>query len=304
MKISVVIVTYNGDQWIESVIKSLHSSSFKVEIIIVDNKSSDKTINLVKKYNEIDLIELQANFGFGYANNVGLKKAYQAKFDYVFLLNQDAWINPDTILNLVTVHNNRPEFGIISPMHLNGKGDALDYKFSRYIIPNKCKKIYSDLFLNKASGNLYEVEFVNAAAWLISRKCLEIVGGFNPSFFHYGEDDNYLQRAKFHKLKVGILPDAIIYHDREYRNSNDYFINSEKYFKRRVILDFSNPFSDNSFKREYQKSYKKLIKSLIFMRIRKVKESISEIKVLNNLDKKQILRNRLISKNASNSFLN
>lgn len=304
MKVSVVIVTYNGDQWIEKVIESLFFSELEVEIVIVDNNSSDKTVSLIKKYIQVDLIELQENLGFGPANNIGLKKVYETKSDYVFLLNQDAWITPNTIADLVAVHEKRSEFGIISPMHLNGKGDALDYKFSKYISPTKCKHIYSDIFLKRVSGKVYEVEFVNAAAWLISRKCLEIVGGFNPSFFHYGEDNNYVQRVKFHKLKLGILPETIIYHDREYRNSNDYFSNSQQYLKRRLILDLSNPFSNNSFRLEYKKCYKKIVESLIFMRIIKVRESLSEIKILNNLDKKQIVENKLISKNASNSFLN
>jgi GT2 family glycosyltransferase len=303
MKVSVVIVTYNGDQWIEKVIKSLYSSELEVEIIIIDNNSSDKTVSLIKKYNEIDLIELKTNLGFGGANNIGLKKAYEAKVDYVFLLNQDAWINSNTISDLVTAHKKNSEFGVLSPMHLNGKGDALDYKFSRYIVPNKCKNLYSDIFLKKAFEKVYEVEFVNAAAWLISSECLEIVGGFNPSFFHYGEDDNYLHRVKFHKLKIGVLPDTTIYHDREYRISNDYFVNPELYFKRQLILNYSNPLLDNSFKKEYKKCYKELIKAFFFMRLTKVKECASEIRILNRLDKKQIIKNKILSENASNSFL-
>ncbi len=303
MKISVVIVTYNGDQWIEEVIKSLYSSTIEVKIIVVDNNSSDKTISIVKRYNDVDLTELKTNLGFGPANNIGLKKSYEAEFDYVFLLNQDAWINPNTITDLVKAHQKQSEFGVISPMHLNGKGDALDYKFSRYIGPNKCKNLYSDIFLRKTFEKVYEVEFVNAAAWLISRECLEIVGGFNPSFFHYGEDDNYLQRVQFHRLKIGILPEAIIYHDREYRISNDYFVNPEKYFKRHLILDLSNPHSGNSFKKEYKKIYKKLLKAVFFMSITKVKEYVSEIRILNNIDKKQIIKNKMLSKNVSNSFL-
>ncbi|MET3020015.1 glycosyltransferase family 2 protein [Flavobacterium hydatis] len=303
MKVSVVIVTYNGDQWIEKVIKSLYSSKIEVKIIIIDNNSFDKTVNLIKKYDEVDLIELKTNLGFGLANNIGLKKAYEEKFDYVFLLNQDAWINEDTIANLVIAHQKNSEFGVISPMHLNGKGDALDYKFSKYIVPDKCKNLYSDIFLNKTVNKIYEVEFVNAAAWLISRNCLEIVGGFNPSFFHYGEDDNYLHRVKFHKLKIGILADTIIYHDREYRISNDYFVNPEKYLKRQLILDFSNPLLSKSFKREYKKCCKKLTKAFFLLRIKKVKEYIFEIRVLNKLDKKQIIKNKILSENTSNSFL-
>jgi GT2 family glycosyltransferase len=64
---------------------------------------------------------------------------------------------------------------------------------------------------------IYEIEFVNAAAWLISAECIRTVGFFEPLFFLYGEDNNYLQRVTYHGLKIGIAPQSRIYHDRETR---------------------------------------------------------------------------------------
>ena len=53
-----------------------------------------------------------------------------------------------------------------------------------------------------------------AAHWLITRKCIDTVGGFSPSFYHYGEDNNYIHRTNYWKLKVGIVPSAKAVHDR------------------------------------------------------------------------------------------
>ena len=68
------------------------------------------------------------------------------------------------------------------------------------------------MFFNRLK-DVYETKYVNAAAWLIPRNVLTKVGGFDPLFFHYGEDDNYLNRVIYHGFKVGICPHSRIVHD-------------------------------------------------------------------------------------------
>ncbi len=305
LKINVVIVTYNGMEWIENCLKSLSNTTIPVSVIVVDNSSTDGTIEFIKtNFQDVILLQQNENLGFGKANNIGIKKAYYSGADYVFLLNQDAWVTPDAIENLIKAHQKEPEYGITSPMHLNGKGDALDYNFSNYINPIKCKKIYSDIFLNTIQEKIYKTEFVNAAAWLISRKCIGIVGGFNPSFFHYGEDDNYVHRVQFHQFKVGVCPHSIIYHDREINFENKYFKDEKKAYTRSVVLKISNPTNEYTFEKEYRKWYSFFCKSLILFRSKKIKEALWKIKILNHLDKKQIIKNKLETYKTQPSFLN
>ncbi len=301
-KTFVVIVTYNGVNWLKRCLASINFSLYNV--VIVDNESKDGTIGIIKtQYPEVILIENKINMGFGAANNIGIKKAYEQGADYVFLLNQDAWVEPDTIEKLIIAQQKEPEYGIVSPIHLNGKGDALDYNFSNYIIPPKCESLYSDLFLNKIKDAVYKVSFVNAAGWLLSKKCLETVGGFNPSFFHYGEDDNYIHRVHYHGLRVGVLPTTVLFHDREQRKANIFFQNPDAIFKREIILKASNPFSDFSFTLEYKKKVKNLVKSFCRLQFNMVKQINKQIQILNSLDKKAILEARNESKLAKPSFL-
>lgn len=63
-------------------------------------------------------------------------------------------------------------------------------------------------------GDPFDVPFVNAAVWLLPRKTLQKVGGFDPIFFHYGEDKNYAQRLIYHGLKTIVVPEARAVHDR------------------------------------------------------------------------------------------
>src|SRR5690606_3631154 len=83
----------------------------------------------------------------------------------------------------------------------------------------------------KELKNLYNFKMVNAAAWLLPKHTLDIVGGFHPMFFLYGEDDNYCQRVLYHQLKIGICPMAIVRHD----SNNKYHILHGKNNKK--ILD-------------------------------------------------------------------
>ena len=214
MKTYVIVVTYNGAHWIEKCFDSLINSNMPLTILAIDNASADGTPEQIKKlFPQVELIETGANLGFGKANNIGLIKALENKADYVFLLNQDAWVEPDTIEKLIEISQLKPEFGILSPLHMNGNGSALDLNFSYYLSPDGCPNLISDI-ITKNINAIYETRFVNAAAWLLSNKCLTKVGGFDPIFPHYGEDDDYLNRTLYHGLKIGIAPHTRIYHDR------------------------------------------------------------------------------------------
>jgi GT2 family glycosyltransferase len=215
------VVTYNGMQWIEKCLASLIAGSYSCKIICIDNRSSDQTVSFIKNhFPSVQLFEAKNNLGFGQANNIGLKLALSHHADYIFLLNQDAWIEKDTISELIKVQEQNPDYGIISPVHLNGAGNNLDAYFLKYLRESDFRPAcISDDFQIKRSDLLISTEFVNAAAWLINMQCLKKTGGFDPVFFHYGEDRNYLQRAKYRGFKAGIYCSTCIYHDREQRIS-------------------------------------------------------------------------------------
>ena len=211
--IYVVIVTYNGMQWIDKCIDSLIHSSIPLNIIIIDNLSTDGTVDFIKNnYPTVELVETGKNLGFGKANNIGITHAVKQNADYVFLLNQDAWVGLNTIDELVKIHQQNPGYGILSPIHFNGKGDTLDYKFSLQCNAIDCPGYVSDL-VTASLKQVYTINFANAALWLISKECLQKTGAFDPIFPHYGEDFDYVNRIKYHGFKVGIAPALTGFHD-------------------------------------------------------------------------------------------
>jgi GT2 family glycosyltransferase len=301
-KVFVVIVTYNGAKWVTPCFSSLRKSTVPLHTIVIDNGSQDDTLaRIAAEYPEVEIVNTGKNLGFGKANNIGMERAWQRGADYVFLLNQDAWIDPDAVEKLVDACQRHPGYGIISPMHLNGAGDGLDYGFSNYIAPNKCRGLYSDIFLGRVQ-DVYDVGFVNAAAWMMTRECLERVGGFSPSFFHYGEDDNYTQRLQFHKLKLGVLPTSRIYHDREQRPASKYFQAGET-FRREVIARSSNPNGNFSFGREWVSVFAHLGYAVARLNVEDVKLQLTKVRLLAAIDKATLAANRERSKTARAAFL-
>ncbi len=214
MKIFAIIVTFNGKKWYDKCIGGLLNSTIPVRIVVVDNNSSDGTVEYISShYNSVYIVENKENLGFAKANNIGIQYAMENDADYVFLLNQDAWVEENTIELLLKTFSDNDGVGIASPIHLNGSYSGLDSGFCNYV----GVACISDIYMNKLKP-YYEVTFVNAAAWLISSECIMKVGGFDTSLFrHYGEDDNYAQRVYYHNMRIIVNTLCTICHDREQR---------------------------------------------------------------------------------------
>ncbi|QSB27983.1 glycosyltransferase family 2 protein [Flavobacterium sp. CLA17] len=262
MKTSVVIVTFNGMKWIENCLESILGNTELPEIIIVDNCSSDNTVEFLKStyFQKIKLLESKENLGFGRANNLGIAKAFELNSDFIFLLNQDTVIEKDTIEKLLVISLKNPDYGIISPIHSNGDNSSLDLSFL-YYINQQCSALISDFVLDKKRKELYPLEMINAAAWFLPVKTFEIVGGFDPLFFLYGEDDNFCQRVLYHNLKIGITPATIIKHDSGNNFKVDFPKGSKNYYNKflnRIKVKFANVNSEdfrkiNTLKRHFLK---------------------------------------------------
>lgn len=214
-KLFVIIVTYKGRRWYDQCFASLRQSTIPVQTIVVDNASNDGTVDYIKEnYPEIHLIESKENLGFGKANNMAMRYALDHGCDYVFLLNQDAWVEPDTFERLIDIHQRHSEYGLLGPVQVNAEKTKVLDGVIQFLVnsDNVNKQMFSD-FVMGTVAEVYPVAEINAAAWLLPRNTLETVGGFDPIFMHYGEDWNYLSRVLYHHLKVGLTPHIQVVHD-------------------------------------------------------------------------------------------
>lgn len=263
-----IIVTYNGAKWINNCLKSLLSSNYSTDILVIDNGSADDTLDILENFSKnISLIKINENLGFSQANNIGIQLCMKLEYEYLFLLNQDTRVEPNAISSMVKAHNKFKEFGIISPIHMNGAGTDFDKNFKKFV------KRSRDLAYSFNMENLpflhspISVDFVNAAAWMVSRRCFETVGLFNPLFHYTGEDNNFCHRTSFKGLKIGVIKESVIYHDRE--NRNDIYSPTEDY-KRELLKKFSNPLKNQSLFFNFLTAWATIIEISIKLRFHKI----------------------------------
>ncbi len=302
-KLFVIIVTYKGQRWYEHCFSSLRESSMPVHTIVVDNASNDGTVEFIKeKYPEIHLIESKENLGFGRANNIAMRYALDHGCDYVFLLNQDAWVEPNTLEKLIEIHQRHQEYGILGPVQVNAeKTKVLNGVIKFLVNPDSVNlDLFSDLLMGTVE-EVYPVAEINAAAWLLPRKTLETVGGFDPIFLHYGEDWNYLSRTLYHKMKVGLTPHHMVVHDCKdhVEQPRGYGIGFDKWLLQRAAdIQYPDTQVDDMIKYYRRTAFSKL---LAFHRST-FKENYEASRFLKK-HKKEIVRSRKQNKKVEASWL-
>jgi GT2 family glycosyltransferase len=294
-KIYFIIITYNAMKWAERCFTSLRHSSIPVQCIVIDNGSTDNTQEYIKvNFPEVDFIQSPENLGFGKANNIGIQKAYKEGADFFYLMNQDAWIYPDSLEKLLEVYNqypNQEEIGIISPMHIDGSEKYLDIFLDKYIAQN-CEKtrLISDLYFQTVKP-YYEINFINAAHWLLPKKTIQIIGGFNPYFFHYGEDNEYVNRIHYHKKKIILAPASKVVHDGvQLLDKIDY----NKYKDLRIETNIINPNLPNALQLEKKSLKQSIFKNLVTGNINNYKKLSLKLKKITGEEKKLMdIRNQV-----------
>ena len=211
MKILVIVVTYNGMSWLDRCLGSVRASEVPADLYVWDNDSTDGSPDFVQsRYPEAKLVRSADNLFFAEANNMGMRYALEKGYDYVYLLNQDAWLAPTTLGTLIAASQAHPEYAVLSPLQMTDGFQELDTQFGHIVqaqgsirFQNLCPPV--------------PVPRVMAAHWLVPRKALEKVGLFDKLFPLYGNDDNWCDRARYHGFKIGIVPEAKAVHDRAKR---------------------------------------------------------------------------------------
>lgn len=301
-KIYIIIVTYNAMKWAERCFSSLRQSSVPVTAIVIDNGSADGTQEYIKThFPEVDFIQSEENLGFGKANNIGIEKAYKEGADFFYLMNQDAWLYQDSLEKLLEIYDQYPdkkEIGILSPMHIDGTEKLLDIFLDKYIAINFETRLISDLYFQNLKP-YYEIKFINAAHWLIPKDTIEVVGGFNPYFFHYGEDVEYVNRVIFHKKKTLLVPASKVVHDGKQLLTK---VDTSKYPDLRVETNIMNPGIPDSLHSEKKALKQSMLKNIMSGKLAQYKNLSQKYKKITS-EEKQLSEMRTTVTKAGPAFL-
>lgn len=193
------------------------------EIFVVDNNSSDESIEMLKnKFSDVKLILNEENVGFGRANNQGIKRS-RGKF--ILLLNPDTIIIKDAIQKMCAYIMNQQKIGAVGPKIINDQNDVLPVSMREY--PTLLNEIGSLLRFDRIFPNskldsantsktkfdkIMDVEVLSGACMLLRSQTIKEINGFDEQFFLYGEDVDLCYRIRQNGWQIYYYPHSIVKH--------------------------------------------------------------------------------------------
>lgn len=274
MKLSIVIVNYNVEHFLENCLNSVTNALKGVdsEVFVVDNKSVDGSVEMVKqRFPQVKLIVNQENQGFSKANNQAIK---QCTGEYILLLNPDTVVEEDTFLKCIRYMDQHQGVGGLGIKMIDGKGNFLPE--SKRSLPTPYVAFYkifglSNLFPHSKRFGRYHlghlskdqnhsIEILSGAYMFLRKSVLDHIGLLDENFFMYGEDIDLSYRI----IKAGyenhyFSESSIIHYKGESTKKSS--INYVFVFYRAMII-----FAKKHFSNKNAKSFSTLINMAIYVR--------------------------------------
>lgn len=216
-KVSIVIINWNTWKYIQECLASLNELTYdNYEIIIVDNASSDDSLQKIRDhFPEVVLLENEKNMGSAGGNNTGMRYAMDHGSDYVWLLNNDALTEPDTLSILVDRAEEETEVGLISPV-LYDEHDRTNVQYCGSCYDWKNFLVEHFVRLDDSKAVLSQDFWLWSTAVLIKRDVIESIGYQSQKYFVYCDDQEYCYKAIKAGFKCCIESKACVYHKSHY----------------------------------------------------------------------------------------
>ncbi len=259
--LSVVIVNYNVEYFLEQCLNSVRKASLQcdTEIFVVDNNSNDGSIQMVQeKFPEVNLIANKDNKGFSSANNQAIK---QAKGNYILLLNPDTVVEELTFKKITDFMNETPSCGGLGVRMVDGKGAFLPE--SKRGLPTPKVAFYkifglSSIFPKSREFGAYhlgyldeyetnEIDILSGAFLCVSHQAIDKIGLLDETFFMYGEDIDFSYRITKGGYKNFYLPETTIIHYKG-ESTKKSSVNYVFVFYKAMVIFAQKHFSKNNAK--------------------------------------------------------
>ena len=226
MKLSIIIVNYNVEHFLEQCLLSVRKAAkgLDIEVIVVDNNSVDGSVKMLKeKFSEINLIQNKENTGFSVANNQAIKIS---KGEYVLLLNPDTVVEDDTFKKVISFMDAHPDAGGLGVKMIDGKGKFLPESKRGLPTPSSAffkifglsaifpkSKLFGKYHLGYLNNEeIHEIDILSGAFMLLRKEALDKAGLLDESFFMYGEDIDLSYRLIKAGYKNYYYPETRIIH--------------------------------------------------------------------------------------------
>jgi GT2 family glycosyltransferase len=217
--VSIVIVTWNGKKYALECLDSLRPVRLKLEVIVVDNASTDGTPDAIREtYPEVKLIQNTENWGFAKANNIGMAEATS---DILCLVNSDVVVSSGCLEKMVAFMRANPSVGVLGPKMLSPTGGVgqsvnqfptvwnyLCFALGFHLLMPNSKAFGGYILAGYPYDKTEDVDVLTGWFWMIPRAALEQVGGLDEQFFMYGEDLDWCYRFVKAGWRVVFFADA------------------------------------------------------------------------------------------------
>lgn len=218
MTTAIAILNWNGKSWLEKFLPTLIRCSPQEKIYIIDNASTDDSIDFVKQhFPEINIIQNTDNKGFAGGYNEGLKYIHA---DIFCLLNSDVEVTPHWTTPILQLFQENPNIAAVQPKILDyhqkdtfeyagaagGFIDTFGYPYCHGRIMDTLEKDHQQYNTSK------EILWASGCSLFIRSKDFWEIGGFDERFFAHQEEIDLCWRLRNHGKKIYYCADATIYH--------------------------------------------------------------------------------------------
>lgn len=212
-KIFIVIPNWNGADFIAECLFSLAQQTLKAKVVVVDNGSVDKSIEIIESsFPDVHLIKLPKNTGFAGGVNTGIRYALENGAEAIALFNNDAVAEPDWLIHLLQTMGGNEKRGIVSCKQMRSDKKYIDSTGDFYSIWGMPFPRGRNQLDEGQYDKPEELFSAPAGATLYRAQLFEDIGLFDEIFFAYLEDVDISFRAQLAGWKVFYEPKAVVYH--------------------------------------------------------------------------------------------
>lgn len=281
--LEIIIVNYNSQFWLKKTLSTLKEQYLdhtkqKITVTVVDNKSEDDSLKMLRReFRWTNIIELDKNYGFAYANNRALEKS---KEKYVMLLNSDIEFTPKSNLDiLLKFVKNNPKVAVITPKVIFTDGEidpgchrgeptpwaslsymlGLEKLFPKSHLFGGYHQYYKDL------DSIHTVDAVSGAAMIVRQELLKEVGLLDEQFFMYAEDLDWCKRFREAGYQIIFHPGVQVIH---HKNKSGIKSSSQKIASKtkRYFFDTMLQYYDKHYRSSYPEFFRTVLKYILVVK--------------------------------------
>ena len=232
--------------YLPSVVKSIQSSAFSVQLIVADNGSTDESLDvLAKEFPTVKTIVLDKNYGFAEGYNKAIE---QVDSEYVVLLNSDVEVTEGWLAPLLDYMDAHPEVAAVQPKirawrqrdrfeHAGAAGGYLSWLGYPYCRGRRFGKVEQD---HGQYDTITEIDWTTGAAMCVRTRVYKECGGLDAAFFAHMEEIDLCWRMRNRGWRLACVPESVVYHlgggSLSYDNPRKTFLN----FRNNLLMIYKN----------------------------------------------------------------